>query len=46
MPDATIAELGAAERTDELTVNEQNPDAVGFYEHMGFRTYARSERDE
>ena len=22
----------------ELTVNEQNPNAVGFYEHMGFRT--------
>lgn len=23
----------------EVTVNEQNPQAVGFYEHMGFRTY-------
>ncbi len=30
----------------ELTVNEQNPQAVGFYEHMGFRTYKRTERDE
>ena len=30
----------------ELTVNEQNPQAVGFYEHMGFRTYQRTERDE
>lgn len=46
MPDVTIAELEAAGRTDELTGNEQNPGAVGFYEHMGFRTYARSERDE
>ena len=23
----------------ELTVNEQNPQAVGFYQHMGFETY-------
>ncbi len=30
----------------ELTVNEQNPQAVGFYEHMGFVTYKRSDRDE
>ena len=30
----------------ELTVNEQNPQAVGFYEHMGFETYKRTERDE
>ena len=30
----------------ELTVNEQNPQAVGFYEHMGFETYNRSELDE
>lgn len=31
---------------NELTVNEQNPDAKGFYEHMGFKTYKRSEIDE
>lgn len=31
---------------NELTVNEQNPFAVGFYEHMGFRAYRRSETDE
>ncbi len=31
---------------DELTVNEQNPQAVGFYEHMGFQTYKRTELDE
>lgn len=31
---------------NELTVNEQNPQAVGFYEHLGFRTYKRTELDE
>ena len=25
----------------ELTVNEQNSQAVGFYEHLGFETYKR-----
>lgn len=30
----------------ELTVNEQNPHAVGFYKHMGFETYKRTELDE
>lgn len=30
----------------ELTVNEQNPQAVGFYEHMGFETYKRTAYDE
>ena len=30
----------------EVTVNEQNPQAVGFYKHMGFQTYRRAERDE
>ena len=30
----------------EVSVNEQNPQAVGFYEHMGFQTYRRTERDE
>ena len=29
-----------------LTVNEQNPQAVGFYAHMGFRTVRRSKTDE
>ena len=30
----------------ELAVNEQNPEARGFYEHMGFRVYKRTETDE
>ena len=30
----------------EVTVNEQNPQAVGFYEHMGFVTYKRTDYDE
>ena len=29
-----------------LTVNEQNPQAVGFYEHLGFTTYKRTDHDE
>lgn len=31
---------------NELTVNEQNPQAVGFYEHLGFKVYKRTETDE
>ena len=30
----------------EVTVNEQNPQAVGFYEHMGFAAYKRTDLDE
>lgn len=37
-----IEQLGVT----ELTVNEQNPQAVGFYEHLGFKTYRRTELDE
>lgn len=29
-----------------LTVNEQNPQAVGFYEHMGFQVVKRTATDE
>ena len=31
---------------NELSVNEQNPGARSFYEHMGFQVYRRTERDE
>lgn len=31
---------------NEVTVNEQNPQAAGFYEHMGFKTYKRTSLDE
>jgi len=30
----------------EVTVNEQNPQAVGFYKHLGFKTYKRTDEDE
>ena len=30
----------------ELTGIEPNPQAVGFYEHRGFVTYKRTDRDE
>ena len=30
----------------EVTVNEQNPQAVGFYEHLGFEIYKRTDNDE
>jgi putative acetyltransferase len=36
-----IATLGAR----KVDVNEQNPDAVGFYEHMGFTVARRSPVD-
>lgn len=39
--DFAIRELSA----NRVDVNEQNDAAVGFYEHMGFRTFARSELD-
>lgn len=31
---------------NELAVNEQNPQAKGFYEHMGFQVYQRTDTDE
>ena len=31
---------------NELSVNEQNPAAKLFYEHLGFVTYKRTELDE
>lgn len=34
------------EQIRELTVNEQNPNAVEFYTRMGFVPYKRTETDE
>ena len=31
---------------ERLAVNEQNPQAKGFYEHMGFHVYKRTDLDE
>lgn len=31
---------------ERLAVNEQNPQAKGFYEYMGFRVHKRTELDE
>ena len=31
---------------NELSVNEQNPGARSFYEHMGFKAVERSEFDD
>ncbi len=33
-------------KINEVTVNEQNPQAVGFYQHLGFKTYRRTDFDE
>ena len=31
---------------ESLAVNEQNPQARDFYEHMGFQVFERSDLDE
>ena len=31
---------------ERLAINEQNPQAKGFYEHMGFQVYKRTDLDE
>lgn len=31
---------------NHVAVNEQNPEAKGFYEHMGFTVYKRTDHDE
>ncbi len=31
---------------NDLAVNEDNPLALGFYEHMGFKVYQRNELDD
>ncbi|MDC9615019.1 GNAT family N-acetyltransferase, partial [Xenorhabdus khoisanae] len=32
-------------KISELDVNEQNTQGVGFYQHMGFQVFSRSELD-
>lgn len=42
-----LLQLGISDyAVKELTVNEQNPQAKGFYEHMGFEVYKRTDTDE
>ena len=33
-------------RINRVTVNEQNPQALGFYRHLGFETCKRTDCDE
>lgn len=33
-------------KVNDLAVNEDNPQAKGFYEHMGFKVYQRNELDD
>ena len=42
----SLLEYGLRQGVNELCVNEQNPQAQGFYEYLGFRVYKRSEYDE
>lgn len=42
---ALLAHAIEALGVTRVDVNEQNGQAVGFYEHAGFRTASRSERD-
>ena len=42
MMDYAVKNFGAS----KVNVNEQNRGAKGFYEHMGFQTYKRTEYDE
>ena len=41
-----LLQEGIARGVRRLTVNEQNPQARIFYEHMGFRVYKRTDCDE
>ncbi len=43
----TLLEYGFKKyNVKEVVVNEQNPSAKAFYEHLGFKVYKRSEVDE
>ena len=49
--DTPVAFMGVEYGTDNLgieriTVNEQNPNVIGFYEHLSFRRYLHTENDE
>lgn len=42
-----LAELGIAQyEVQYVDVNEQNPQAAGFYRHIGFEVFERTELDE
>lgn len=41
-----VQNLVANYQVKEVAVNEQNPLAKGFYEHMGFKVYRREPIDE
>lgn len=42
-----LAELGIAQYgVQYVDVNEQNPQAAGFYRHIGFEVFERTELDE
>ncbi len=42
-----LVEYGMKEYSmNEVCVNEQNPLAIGYYQHMGFQTYKRTETDD
>lgn len=41
-----VQNLIANYQVTEVAVNEQNPLAKGFYEHMGFKVYRREPLDE
>ena len=43
---ALVQEALAKYAVNEVAVNEQNPLAKGFYEHLGFVVVKRSEKDE
>lgn len=40
-----VAQAVRAHGATAVDANEQNPQAVGFYEHLGFQTYARTATD-
>lgn len=43
---ALLAHAVEHARVRTLDVNEQNPQAVGFYRHMGFSVFGRTDTDD